>query len=67
MLYDNDNNSQIDKLWSIGLLREDADMCFVPLNIEEEFEAWGRVDVIVQKMQRLVPLYTEPEGQRKLA
>jgi len=30
-------------------MQEDQDFSFIPLHIDEKYQAWGRFDVIIQK------------------
>jgi len=32
---------------------------FVPLNLDENYQDWGRMDLVVQKLQSIVPVYAE--------
>lgn len=51
-----------------GLLNEDEEFAFVPLNLDERYQDWGepRFDLIVQKLQSIVPVYQEEASQQKI-
>ncbi|TNV73298.1 hypothetical protein FGO68_gene5525 [Halteria grandinella] len=50
-----------------GLLDNDEEFSFIPLNLDQGFDLWGKVDVVVQKLQSIVPVYTSEESQLKIA
>ena len=48
------------------MLREDHEFAFIPLNLDERYQDWGRVDVIIQKLQKIGPIYADQESQLKI-
>ena len=36
------------------------------MNLDDNYQEWGRVDVIVQKLQAIVPNYAQEESQVKI-
>ena len=36
------------------------------MNLDENYQDWGRMDLIVQKLQRIVPVYSEEASQLKI-
>ena len=47
-------------------MQEDDDFTFVPLHIDNNYQSWGRFDVIIQKFQALLPISNEEEAQKKI-
>ncbi len=50
LLQDDDGINQIDKFWKTGVFKHDLQFNFIPLNLDEPYELWGKMDIIVQKL-----------------
>lgn len=66
LLQDGDGLNQVDKFFKTGLLDNDEEFSFIPLNLDEGYQKWGKVDIIVQKLQSIVPVYNSEESQLKI-
>ena len=66
LLQDGDGHEQILKFQSIGLANEDEEIQFITMNLNEEFESYGKVDVLLQKIQETIPLRFLPENALKI-
>lgn len=47
LLQDNDGHSQIEKFERVGMMNEDLEFQFIPMSLEEPFEDFGKVDIIL--------------------
>eukprot|EP00347_Sterkiella_histriomuscorum_P013735 403363567 len=65
LLQDGDGINRIDQFWNIGILQEDMNMGFLPLNLEDPFHLYGKIDVLMQKGQDIIADYHTEQGQAK--
>ncbi|CDW86356.1 inositol-tetrakisphosphate 1-kinase [Stylonychia lemnae] len=65
LLQDGDGVNRNDQFHKTGLLFEESDMQFIPMNLDDPFELNGRLDVMINKGQDIIADYYTEEGSKK--